>query len=76
MSESPIAFQWRNDEDDNSRHGEGISRPRPGSRTREFRVIVFKPGAQPLTWITQAETKRHAIRYAEARWPSCTVEIA
>lgn len=76
MSDSPIAFQWRNDEDDNSRHGEGISRPRPGNRTREFRVIVFKPGSQPLTWITQAETRRHAIRYAEARWPGAEVEVA
>lgn len=76
MSDSPIAFQWRNDEDDNSRHGEGISRPRPGSRTREFRVLVFKPGSQPLTWITKAETKRHAIRYAEARWPGAAVEVA
>ena len=65
-----------NDEDDNSRHGEGISRPVHGSRTREFRVIVFKPGSQPLTWITKAETKRHAIRYAEARWPGAEVEVA
>jgi hypothetical protein len=29
-----------------------------------------------MTWITRAETKRHAIRYAEARWPGATVEVA
>ena len=59
-----------------SRHGEGISRPRPGITTREFRVLVFKPGSQPLTWITRAESKRHAIGYAQARWPGAAVEVA
>jgi hypothetical protein len=29
-----------------------------------------------MTWITRAETKRHAIRYAENRWPGAVVEIA
>lgn len=75
MTDSPIAFQWRNDEDDQSRHGEGISRPVHGSRTREFRVIVYKSGGQPMTWITKAESSRHAIRYAEARWPGAEVEM-
>jgi hypothetical protein len=28
-----------------------------------------------MTWITQAETKRAAIRYAEARWPGAAVEV-
>ena len=75
-SNSPIAFQWRNDEEDQSRHGEGISRPVHGSRTREFRVLVYKPGGQPMTWITKAESSQHAIRYAEARWPGAVVEVA
>jgi hypothetical protein len=30
----------------------------------------------PLTWIPRAETKKHAIRYAEARWPGAVVEAA
>jgi len=72
---SMLPWQWAEDEP-SSKHGEGISRPRPGSRTREFKVIVYKPGSQPLTWITRAETKRHAIRYAEARWPGAEVEVA
>ena len=72
---SMLPWQWAEDAP-TSQHGEGISRPRPGNRTREFRVIVFKPGSQPLTWITKAETRRHAIRYAEARWPGAAVEVA
>ena len=68
------AFTWQ--EEEKGRFGEGISRPRTKARTREFRVIVYPIGAQPMTWITRAETKRHAIRYAQARWPGATVEVA
>ena len=70
-----LPWAWR-DEPDDSKHGEGVSRPRPGARTREFRVIVRKPFTQPMVWITQAETKRHALRYAQNRWPNATVEVA
>ena len=70
-----LPWQWQEDLP-NSKHGEGVSRPRPGSRTREYRVIIFKPGMRPMTWITKAESKRHAIRYAEARWPGAEVEVA
>ena len=70
-----LPWQW-NEELPTSKHGEGISRPRPGIKTREYRVMIFKPGAQPMTWITKAESKRHAIRYAQARWPGAEVEVA
>jgi hypothetical protein len=69
-----VPWQW-DDDLPTSRHGEGVSRPRPGIITREFRVLVFKPNAQPLTWITRAESKRHAIGYAQARWPGAAVEV-
>jgi hypothetical protein len=69
-----VPWHW-GDDLPTSRHGEGISRPRPGITTREFRVLVFKPGSQPLTWITRAESKRHAIGYAQARWPGAAVEV-
>jgi hypothetical protein len=69
-----LPWQWA-DGPQTSQHGDGISRPRPKARTREFRLIVYPQGAQPMTWITRAETKRHAIRYAEARWPGATVEV-
>lgn len=68
---------WQfNDELPTSQHGEGVSRPRPGITTREFRLLVFIPGSQTLTWITRAESKRHAIGYAQARWPGAAVEVA
>ena len=70
-----VPWQW-DDELPTSRPGEGVSRPRPGITTREFRLLVFKPGSQPLTWITRAESKRHAIGYAQARWPGAAVEVA
>ena len=70
-----LPFQWV-EELPESRHGEGVSRPQHGSRTREYRLLVFKPGSQPMTWITQAESTRHAIRYAQARWPGAEVEVA
>ena len=70
-----LPWQW-SEELPTSQHGEGVSRPRSGNQTREFRLLVFKPNAQPLTWITRAESKRHAIRYAQARWPGAEVEVA
>ena len=57
-------------------YGEGVSRPKSGSRTKEFRLIVYPQGARPLTWITRAESKAAAIKYAKNRWPSCEVELA
>jgi len=69
-----LPWAWR-DEPDNSKHGEGVSRPRQGAQTRQFRVQVRKPGAEPMTWITHAETKRHALRYAQNRWPTAAVEV-
>lgn len=71
---SIIAFQWQ--EEPPGAHGDGISRPKPTARTREFRLIVYPQGSQPMTWITRAESKRHAIRYAQARWPGAAVEVA
>jgi hypothetical protein len=70
-----LPWQWQEDAP-TSKHGDGISRPRPKTRTKEFRLIVYPQGAQPMTWITRAESKKHAIRYAEARWPGATVEVA
>lgn len=70
-----LPWQWQEDAP-TSKHGDGISRPRPKTRTREFRLIVRAPGAQPMIWITRAESKRHAIRYAQARWPGAAVEVA
>lgn len=58
-----------------ARHGEGISRPKDGAKTREYRLMITLPTTQPMLWITKAESKRHAIKYAKARWPECEVEV-
>jgi len=70
-----LPFCWA-EEPSFSRHGDGISRPDPKARTREFRLIIYPSGLQPMTWVTRAETKRHAIKYAQARWPGAVVEVA
>jgi len=70
-----IPLQWIEDAPV-SRHGDGISRPRPKTRTREYTLIIYPPGAHPMRWITRAESKRHAVRYAENRWPGATVGVA
>ena len=70
-----LPWQWR-EEEPTSRHGDGISRPKPKARTKEFKLLIYPQGSRPMTWITRAESKRHAIRYAQARWPGAVVEVA
>ena len=70
-----LPWQWR-EEEPTSKHGDGISRPKPKARTKEFKLLIYPQGAQPMTWITRAESKRHAIKYAQARWPGAEVEVA
>ena len=69
-----ICLGWVDEE--RGKFGDGISRPKPQARTREFRLIVYPQGSQPMTWITRAESKRHAVRYAQNRWPGAAVEVA
>lgn len=79
MPDAPIGsmlpWQWA-EEPTAAKLGDGISRPRPGSRTREYKLIIYPQGARPLTWFTRAESKRAAIKYARNRWPSAEVEVA
>ncbi len=72
---SGALFQWRNEDDDGACYGEGVSRPRHNARVRDYTVMVYPRGGQPLKWYTRAESKRHAIRYAQNRWPGATVEV-
>ena len=76
MSNSPIAFQWRTDPEDQGQYGEGISRPHLGARTQEYRLMIYPSGARPMLWITRAENVNAAIRYAQNRWPSAEIEVA
>jgi hypothetical protein len=68
-------FQWRNDEHETGCYGEGISRPRHGARVKDYTVMVYPIGGQPLKWYTRAESKTAAAKYAQNRWPGATVEV-
>lgn len=68
-----VCLSWA--EEERGSYGDGISRPKPAAKVREFRLIVYPQGSRPMTWITRAESKRHAIRYAQNRWPGCAVEV-
>lgn len=70
-----LPLLWHDPTDDESQHGEGISRPHAEARTKPFRVRVKKPNALPMIWTMRAESKRHAIKYALARWPGATAEV-
>jgi len=74
MTDFNVQLQW--DESSMGRHGDGISRPQPSMPTREYRLIIYSKGGTPMTWVTRAETKKHAIKYAQARWPGAVVEVA
>lgn len=70
-----VPLQWANTEP-TGLYGEGLSRPKTGARTREYRLRVKQPMTKALIWYTRAESKRHAIRYAENRWLGAAVEVA
>jgi hypothetical protein len=67
MSGFSLHTTWA--EDEQGSYGPGVSRPKDGEQTKEFRVLVKLPGAKPLTWITRAPSQREALKYAKARWP-------
>lgn len=69
-----VCLSWA--EEEKGTFGDGISRPNPNAKVHEYRLIVYPQGSRPMTWITRAETKRHAIKYAKARWPGSAVEVA
>jgi len=57
-----------------SSHGEGISRPVKGARTRLYMLKVTGPNFPSMRIQMRAETFPRALRYARARWPQCTIE--
>ena len=68
-----LPFQWA--EEENSNYGEGISRPAKDAKTKEFTVMIYHNGAPPMRWIMRAESQKHVITYAQARWPGAAVEV-
>lgn len=53
--------------------GDGVSRPMPKERTREFRLMVQIPGSKPMRVVIPAPTKAKAVTYCKNRWPLATV---
>lgn len=67
---------WNEEIEIKSQHGEGVSRPIAGARTKEFRLKVRQVGASPMYVYMKAESKSHALKYAKARWPVSQIELA
>lgn len=55
--------------------GEGVSRPKPKDRTREYRLVVQIPSNQPMHVVIPAPTQAEAITYCKNRWPNATVTL-
>jgi hypothetical protein len=62
-------LQWRLPDHEQASLGEGVSRPKPGQKTRMYRVVVRFATAKPMTAILPAASKRDALKYAKNRWP-------
>lgn len=69
-----VTLHWQIEERGN--HGDGISRPVAKARTKPIQLRVTAQGQRPMLVTLPAETKRHAIKYAKARWPGAVVEVA
>lgn len=67
------AFSWT--DEDQGLYGPGLSRPKDGERTKEFKLEIVNPGCRPLTWVTQAPNRREALKYAKNRWPLCIATV-
>jgi hypothetical protein len=69
-----VPFQWQ--EDNLGRFGDGISRPLPKAKTRQYRVLVY-PAAHVRSRGSQTLSRvLTAVKYAQARWPNAAVEGA
>mgnify|MGYP006275990245 FL=1 len=73
MAEFKSSFEWTDEEELKSQHGEGVSRPVAGAETQQYWVRVHQKGTAPMFVRMWAESEEHAVRYAQARWPSSVV---
>ena len=67
-------FQW----DDNhlqAQHGDGISHPRKGAKTKFYKLLVRNQQMAAMKVELKAETQRDAVRYGKARWPDAAIEV-
>jgi len=67
-------FQW-DDNHPQALHGDGISHPKKGVKTKPFKLLVRNGQAAPMIWRTSAENQKAAINYGKARWPDAAIEV-
>ena len=67
-------FQW-NDNHAQAQHGDGISHPRKGSKTKLYKLLVRNSQMAAMKVELKAETKQDALRYGKARWPEAAIEV-
>ncbi len=67
-------FQW-DDNHPQAQHGDGISHPKKGVKTKPFKLLVRNGQAAPMIWRTSAENQKAAINYGKARWPDAAIEV-
>ena len=75
MANTLIPLGWKDDNKDR-RYGAGVSRPASLDGTRDYRLVIKEQGASKLIWTAKAESLKHAIKYAEARWPGASIQPA
>lgn len=61
-------------ENPESKFGEGISHAPKNAKTRAYKLLVEGPNFPAMRIELRAETARHAVRYAKARWPHCNAK--
>lgn len=64
------------EQDIESRHGDGISRPVPGETTQMYKLRVVQTGVSPMKALLPAESPEKALEYGKARWPNATIRLA
>ena len=67
-------FQW-DDNHPHARHGDGISHPKKGSKTKTYKLLVRNSQMAAMKVELKAETKKDALRYGKARWPEAVIEV-
>jgi hypothetical protein len=55
--------------------GPGVSRPSSAAHARLHQMRVKCPGSAVMTVSLLAENRHCALRYAQNRWPDCSVEM-
>lgn len=67
-------FLWNLD-NPQSRHGEGVSRPVTGKRTKEYKLRVKGSDSTPMIITLKAENEKAAVMYCQNRWPEAAVQV-